>query len=102
MSCPYKNRRKPRNGRRRNPSKLRVNNAAPLHGYGFGGEARDFFGGLAAGFSVGGKNVGYGIKFCAGGAGEDGFDYPGDGEEGEAMVEEGGYGYFIGGVEGAG
>jgi hypothetical protein len=38
----------------------------PLHGHGFGGEARDLFGGLGAGLLVGLKYVVYGGELYAG------------------------------------
>ena len=73
-----------------------------LNGGGFGGEVRDFFGGLAAGFGVGGEDVVDGGEAAARRAGEDALDEFGNAEEWKAIFEEGGDSDFVGGVQSAG
>ena len=59
----------------------------------------DGFGGLATGLGVGGENVVDGVEFGARGTLEDAFDDFRDAGEGETILEKGGDGDFVGGVE---
>ena len=63
---------------------------------GLGGEGGDFFGGLAAGFGVGGEDIVDRGELGARRAGEDAFDDLGNAHEGQAILEEG-----RNGIEGA-
>ena len=71
-----------------------------LHGDGFGGEAGDVFMGLAAAFGVGVEHVLDGREFCAGSVRQDRFDDFRNCQKWKALVEEGGYGHFVGGIQG--